>query len=78
MMSFAFVVRAVICGCAKKGFLFSPVFKPRLRLGQKTQARTKNIHFLALISFLTQLILIKIFLDREYISIYLRCVGKLE
>ncbi|KAH0813369.1 hypothetical protein GEV33_009422 [Tenebrio molitor] len=36
-----------MCTSAKKCFLSSPVFKPRLRLGQKTQPRTKKMHFLA-------------------------------
>jgi hypothetical protein len=42
-----------MCTCAKKCLLASPVFKPQLRLGQKTQTRTKKIHFLALITQLT-------------------------
>jgi hypothetical protein len=38
-----------MCTSAKKRLLTSPVIKPRLRLGQKTQTRTKKMQFLALI-----------------------------
>jgi hypothetical protein len=38
-----------MCTSAKKRLMSSPLFKPRLRLGQKTQPRTKKMHFLALI-----------------------------
>jgi hypothetical protein len=38
-----------MCTCAEKYLLSSLVFKPRLSLGQKTQSRTKKMHFLALI-----------------------------
>jgi hypothetical protein len=34
-----------MCTSAKKCLSSSPVFKPRVRLGQKTQTRTKKMHF---------------------------------
>jgi hypothetical protein len=43
--TFAFFL---MCTSAKRCRLSSPVFKPRLRLGQKTQTRTKKMYFLAL------------------------------
>jgi hypothetical protein len=53
MMSFAlwFVRSPKKCNvhlCQKVAFVLA-CFKPRLRLGQKTQTRTKKMHFLALI-----------------------------
>jgi hypothetical protein len=42
-------LKKLMCTSVKKCFLSSPVFKPRLRLGQNTQTSTKKMHFLALI-----------------------------
>jgi hypothetical protein len=36
------ICKNLMCTSAKKCLLSSPVFKPRLHLGQKTQTRTKN------------------------------------
>jgi hypothetical protein len=47
-----------MCTSAKKCLLFSTVFTPRLRLGQKTQTRIKKIHFLALVQLLFILVLL--------------------
>jgi hypothetical protein len=44
-------LKNVMCTSAKKCLLSPSVFKPRLRLGQETQTRTKKMHFLALIHF---------------------------
>jgi hypothetical protein len=42
-------LKNLMCIATKKCLLSSPIFKPRLRLGQKTQSRTKKMHLLALI-----------------------------
>jgi hypothetical protein len=43
---------------AKKCRLSSPVFNPRLRLGQKTQTRMKKVHFLHNYVFATEALLV--------------------